>query len=418
MTKTVAIVDAFSAGNQFADFWRLRGYQCVHVQSQAQIPAGYKASFRPVDFIANVIHGENVQKTSEALRKYSPEFCIAGIESGVELADALSEKMNLITNGTKLSQARRDKFHMGQALASSGLNVAKQQIFTDLEAMKRWVRQELSYPVVVKPTKSAGSDNVLVCQSEAELEAAFNAIYGHSNKLGIRNEQVLVQEYVDGFEYAVNSVSFEGKHRFTHIWKYHKKQVHGASFVYDWEELLRGEGAEENALYEYVAKVLDALGIRYGAAHAEVKISKNGPKLIEVAARIDGIANPTHDALCVGKSQIELCVEFYTDPAARPQKHIEPYRRKQAAYNISLISDQEGTVAGVPGLDVVRAMKSYVDCKVKPGIGDRLAKTIDIFTSPGMAYLAHSDEAVAHADYDRIREMESRQEFFITKDES
>ena len=47
---------------------------------------------------------------------------IAGAETGVELADALSEHMGLITNGTLMTDARRNKFVMGETVRSAGIS--------------------------------------------------------------------------------------------------------------------------------------------------------------------------------------------------------------------------------------------------------------------------------------------------------
>ena len=44
----------------------------------------------------------------------------AGAETGVELADQLSEAMNLRTNGTAHSEERRNKFAMGEAVRNAG----------------------------------------------------------------------------------------------------------------------------------------------------------------------------------------------------------------------------------------------------------------------------------------------------------
>ena len=47
----------------------------------------------------------------------------AGAETGVELADQLSEAMNLRTNGTAHSEERRNKFAMGEAVRSAGISL-------------------------------------------------------------------------------------------------------------------------------------------------------------------------------------------------------------------------------------------------------------------------------------------------------
>ncbi|WP_329375308.1 hypothetical protein [Streptomyces sp. NBC_01483] len=73
------------------------------------MPAVYAPSFIPGDFDAEVIHGGDLKETVARVAEHEPVALIAGIESGVELADAPSEAFGLLTNGSQLSSARRDK---------------------------------------------------------------------------------------------------------------------------------------------------------------------------------------------------------------------------------------------------------------------------------------------------------------------
>ena len=48
---------------------------------------------------------------------------------------------------------------------------------------------------------------------------------------------VLVQEWIEGVEYAVDTVSRDGEHKVTAMWKYDKRPVNGGPFVYFCTEL-------------------------------------------------------------------------------------------------------------------------------------------------------------------------------------
>ena len=50
--------------------------------------------------------------------------------------------------------------------------------------------------------------------------------------MGLLNEGVLVQEFLDGIEYVVDSVSRDGVHKTTAVWEYDKRSINGANFVY------------------------------------------------------------------------------------------------------------------------------------------------------------------------------------------
>ncbi|CAN0416316.1 unnamed protein product, partial [Discosporangium mesarthrocarpum] len=95
---------------------------------------------------------------------------------------------------------------------------------------------------VVKPLDSAGTDDVFLVTSREEAKECFSIIDGKVNGLGSVNEGALVQEYLDGTEYVVDSVSRDGVHRVCAIWEYDKRTVNGATFVYFGMELRPLEG--------------------------------------------------------------------------------------------------------------------------------------------------------------------------------
>jgi hypothetical protein len=58
---------------------------------------------------------------------------------------------------------------------------------------------------------------------------------------GTANVEVLIQEYLRGVEYVIDSFSYRGMHKVTAFWKYDKRPVNEAQFVYFGLRLLDGE---------------------------------------------------------------------------------------------------------------------------------------------------------------------------------
>jgi biotin carboxylase len=126
--------------------------------------------------------------------------------------------------------------------------------------------------VVVKPLESAGSDDVFLCNSQEDVREAFDTINGKVNGLGSVNEGALVQEYLDGTEYVIDSVSRDGVHKVVAIWEYDKRSVNGANFVYFGMQLRAVQGPVIESLVEYARHVLDAMQIYNGPGHMEIKV--------------------------------------------------------------------------------------------------------------------------------------------------
>jgi biotin carboxylase len=86
--------------------------------------------------------------------------------------------------------------------------------------------------VIVKPVDSAGSDSIFLCTSHEEVAGAVQHIVGRINQIGHSNSSALAQEFLEGTEFVVDSVSRDGVHKATAIWEYDKRSVNGANFVY------------------------------------------------------------------------------------------------------------------------------------------------------------------------------------------
>ena len=79
--------------------------------------------------------------------------------------------------------------------------------------------------------------------------------------MGLLNEGVLVQEFLDGIEYVVDSVSRDGVHKTTAVWEYDKRSINGANFVYFGMRIMDASEPVAKVLIDYSNSVLDALEI-------------------------------------------------------------------------------------------------------------------------------------------------------------
>ena len=413
------IVDAYSTGAELAPKFGARGIPSIHVQSAAAVPPSYAPSFQPDSFVASIVYrnlDDCVSKLAAALGGGHAAWVVAGAETGVELADLLAAELGLAGNPVASSRRRRDKYEMAQALREAGLAAADSLRTDDAEALLQWAGDgRRGWPIVVKPLASAGSDHVFFCSSAGQLRAAFDSMIGQRNRMGAINRQVLAQTYLAGTQYVVNSVSIDGRHYFSDIWIDRRKALSGASNLYDCEELLPAVGPVQDSLTGYVRQVLDALEVRNGPAHSEVMMTERGPVLVETGARLQGsmLEQPVIGAL--GASQITLAVERCCDAQAFSRRLDQPYILNRHVMCVALISDQSGTVEDTSGLRAICELPSYACHFHTPEVGDRIMRTTDLFTIPGVVYLTHADQQVLRRDYETIRELERGRRLFTVR---
>jgi biotin carboxylase len=402
--KNIAIVDCFSSATQYLNHWQKNGIKCFHIVSSKNLPDYYLSSIDNSLFADSLTH-QNLEQSLEWIMHNSIDFVHAGTESGVSLAEQLSNCLGLASNDINKLEARRNKYYMWETLKSYKLETAWFQKLETLSELDDFA-EDLQFPLVAKPPSSAGGDAVRICHVIDELLAAAKEIIGKKNKLGITNEFLLLQEYIEGPEYAVNFVSWKSTHFCTNIWRYHKKIIDDKYIIYDWEELVDPSSQEANKMIDYLSKCLDALGVQNSPSHCEVKLTKEGPRIIEIAARLDGISNPKFDSVCCSDTQVELFINTILNDELKPNsKSIGRYERLKFASNVEMISSKSGKIKEIR-FDLLRQLESYVDEKWFINIDTPLSKTIDLFSSPGIVFLANSDLNKLMSDIQRIRKYE------------
>ncbi|MEC4015058.1 ATP-grasp domain-containing protein [Streptomyces sp. H27-D2] len=398
------VVDGYSAGNFYPAAFAAQGADVVHVQSTPELIP----TMAPPDLTA---YAENIVcadegKLVEILRTYEPLCVIAGQESCVPLADRLSEALGVPSNGSRLSTARRDKYEMIEALRGAGVRCASQFKSGDPAALVKWADDRGRYPVVIKPLSSAASDGVFICDSSEEVRAAAESVLSAQDIFGFSNTEILVQSYLAGTEYIVDTVSCDGERYVCGVWQYEKTLLASGKNIYNRDILVDPDSDLVASLVSYVDEVLAALGVRWGPAHAEVIMTDEGPALVEIGTRLNGNINaPFHD-VCLGGNQAQLSAMAYAQPDEFRARHGgSVYRKLQSAVVYNTPTELDGVVASVDEA-VVERIKSlpsvfFTAVKVKPGA--RLKPTVDLLTSSLRVYLTAPAEEQLTADYERVR---------------
>lgn len=403
--KVAVIVDAYSSGQFLAPEFKKHGLACVHVQSTKEIYHVFKKSFFVENFIQNIPYDGDFSKLLFTLARYTIVAVVPGTETGVHLADELSAALNLKTNGTEKSKARRNKYHMLETLRAHKIPVMHQHKSARAQDLIDFKHAMGLKKVVVKPVESAGSEDVRICTTNEEIERAHHAIVGKVNMLGLMNEESIVQEYLEGNEYFVNSVSLNGKHVVCDMWTHNKRPLNGFDFVYDRAELCAMADPMEQEIIAYNQRALDALGIHYGPSHCEIIMTQHGPRMIEMGARLQGMLLPELNKVCVGFGSLDMMVDCYVDEHAFFEK-ARTFSIKKFAMRVNLISDRAGVLKMFSGLDAIKALSTYFYVRTIAEPNQRIEKTVNYFTVPAFVVLISEDRDRLFEDYQTIRTLE------------
>ncbi|GAA1198831.1 ATP-grasp domain-containing protein [Kitasatospora gansuensis] len=408
----IVLVSPVSTGAALAKAFREEGQACLHLYD-----TGLQAAHR-ADTSAHTMLHQDLETTLAVLRELRPSAVIAASEYGVILADTLAAELGLDHHRPELIDARRDKHLMVRALEQAGVPAARTvAVRTGAEldaALADWTE---GFPVMVKPRNSAGSDGCRICHTPEQVVAAFHAIADARNLMGEVNDEVLLQEFLAGTQYIVNTVSLAGRHLLSEVYAERIDHIDGAPVlrhIVSRPELDR----DERELVDYVLACLDALGIREGAAHTEVMLTPRGPRLVEVNSRVMGPSltpDPYHAAF--GYSQQHLVVERYLRPAEFAARLDRPYAPPQTVAKVFLRPHREGTVQSIDGLRTLRRLPGFHSVERLPAIGEPIRDRHLTTGATGIAFLVHEDGTVLQKSLAELHPLEDAGGFYRLADQ-
>ncbi len=202
-----------------------------------------------------------------------------GTDRPVAVAARIAEKLGLphpISAATAMLAT--NKLRRRETLAAAGVPQPRWQVVSDEDA-----GIGLALPVVVKAPDRTGREGMSLVRSERELRAAFAAARAVS-----RGGAVLIEEYVDGPEVTVSGFSASGV--FVPLAVTDRVSADGPALGVPLAQVWPSAHAEAAA--EVTRRAVEALGIREGPSYTQLRVSRGGPEVIEVAARLGG----GHDA--------------------------------------------------------------------------------------------------------------------------
>lgn len=230
------------------------------------------------------------------------------------------------------SALRLSKFLVNEKLKVNHINYIKGIFIDSMEDFKRQLDQiqQFKFPFIVKPAgNSAARTDVKLIYSFADLEKTVPRLLAKTNLFASKEgQQLLIQEFISGEEYNINSVSFGGKHFSAGVFKHRKEgsQFKGIDIVEPRDK------AKMDILMEYNFKCLDALKVQYGITHNEIILTAEGiPYLVEMNNRMSGVDIPLMSMDCYGVNEIDI----YLDVIAK--KPFPVFEHKINRYGVKLL---------------------------------------------------------------------------------
>ncbi|MFG6199787.1 acetyl-CoA carboxylase biotin carboxylase subunit family protein [Nonomuraea sp. JJY05] len=243
------------------------------------------------DGIVAAVRDVAAQGTTDGTTDGAVDGAIAGVMTWAEdhvVGTALAAAaVGLPGPGPDAARACRDKHLTRSALAARGVPQPQSALVADV-GEARAVAEKFGYPVVIKPRAGVASQAVALVRDGEELADHFAPAH-RLPAAGLRSpdRSVLIEEYLNGPEIAVDSVVRDG--RVMPVFVSHKEMGY-APYFEETGHWTRGDDPllGDPAIISFLTDVHAAIGYSTGATHTELKLTDEGPKLIEINGRLGG----------------------------------------------------------------------------------------------------------------------------------
>ncbi|MEU2791657.1 ATP-grasp domain-containing protein [Streptomyces sp. NPDC007100] len=378
--KRLLVIEPMSSGLTLLGAARDLGLETVvfsHDAADRVVPEGARGE---IDlFVA--VDTNDPAALAEAAAEVHARTPLSGVVSGsefyVDAAARLAHLLGLAGQPIETAEAVRDKTLMRAMLAKAGIRIPRYaEVLTaaDLDD----AAETVGFPCVLKPAAGSGSIQVSRVEDSGQLKSAYRTLADHADFVFDQPEdgRALVEQYLVGPEYSVEGYVHQGRVTIVSVTR---KLLGAEPYFVELGHVVRADLAPDvrSAVEDYTSAVVTCLGIALGPFHAELRLTNEGPVLIEVGARLAGDRIAELITLATGVSLRHVMVASHVglDPESA-----WPRALPAAEYAGVHFFTAPGltTLHRIEGLDALERHPSVAEVRMYLGPGDSIPAARDL----------------------------------------
>lgn len=266
--------------------------------------------FKIPDVKKEVISTIDIESVMSAAKKHNIDAIMTlASDMPIMTVAKVSKKLGLVGVDLDTAIKATNKSKMRESLKSFGVPVP---LFYKVDSLDKCIKavnkiKDKGYKCILKPADNSGSRGIVLLPdfNEKTINIAYN--YSKNNS---RNKIVMVEEFMEGPEVSVETISVDGK---CNIIQITDKITTGAPYFVEMGHSQPSQLPDsiKDKIKEITIAANKAIGIISGPSHTEIKITKNGPKIVEIGARLGGDNITTHlTPLSTGVDMVESCIKI------------------------------------------------------------------------------------------------------------
>ncbi|WP_417510864.1 ATP-grasp domain-containing protein [Methylophaga sp.] len=341
----------------------------------------------------------------EKSNNYKLDGLVTIYDRAIPLIAEVNEKLGFVGIPASVAPNVRSKTLMKKCFTKHGVSTAKSfEVDLSKEISLQKIIDEIGpYPFIIKPSNGYGGDNVVLAYNLEETLAALEYIARTGNY-----QSALIEEFIGGTEYIVDSFSIDRKHHVLSIASkgvpkgpYFEEPYHIAGKVVEAEIV--------DKVVSEVSKALDSLGLINGPSHTEIKVFNDNVYIIEIGARIGG------EGVChflvkesTGVNFAKLLLDWAAGVKIEEDlpTNPKPYRYS-LNYNIRV--NKGGILKSIQGLELLKDRDNVTDIIVISKKNDEIKPYPDFSGYPGFVHSTHQsysevEDFISYMDRNLITE--------------
>ena len=352
------------------------GYETIVVDQNPNLKTSELADkFKCIPF-------ENFEESLNYAREEKIDGVVNATEFAVLVSSYVANNMNLPGIDFEVAKLAKNKYAIRKKMLEEGITNVPQFFEIEQKNQLQEIKDKIKFPVILKPSSGLGSLNVYRIDNWKDLEEKISEVITESF-----NKKALVETFIEGQEYGVETFVYKGKINVLAIMKKNMTPLPYRSELGHITPSGLPKDIEEK-IKKTIENLIKAIGVDGGAVNFDLILSDNNEVfVVDVGARMGGNAITSHIVpLSTGIDHIGNIIRY----AMQDEENInlEPTLNKCVVTRILALD--EGTISELPDFN------KYIDDEVKEiffekSVGDKIEKYISDAQRCGLIILQGDD---------------------------
>ena len=324
-----------------------------------------------------------------------PDGVLTYWETSAPVAARVAAALGLPGNPVEAVDAARSKIRTREVSERCGLPTPRSKRVRSLDELYA-AAADIGFPAVVKPEFGASAVGCVRVDSFESLSGVYAIVRGelaHTTIVDLRaGNDLLLEQYLDGVEFDVDLVMDEGECVFSSVsqnWPTAEPSFQETGLHCPPDHNPRAV----RRLVELCVQTVREFGFRRGVLHVEGKCTSEGPRIVEVNARMGG--GRIHQ-IVEAVWGVDLIGAHLRSSLGLPQQLAPSRRPRCAVVDVLVHAPATGRLAALPFAEVTPDGELGVELDVEAEVGQLVDGPDRIFTTV-LAELAVSGKNLRRA---------------------